>query len=204
MGMIDSVDYGYVKINVAIEKEQLFAEATRAPFVRKVTPEPFNRKLSKMLCDSADSLEYIESNSRQTGGVLRYGKKNNVVTFQPLKKRENTIQTKLDFIKETFSLTNEQVALALKSTRKSLHNWSSSNSKPTKTKTKRILDLFDIAQQWNNAGYADLLKENDSFIIETDLMPLLNKDLLSLDEIMFTGSSAFLSNSPRTIEDPFA
>ncbi|MDA8646821.1 hypothetical protein N9L54_05270 [Porticoccaceae bacterium] len=112
---------------------------------------------------------------------------------------------KLNLIKSTFSLTNEDLAKVLRSGRKTVHNWMSGDDQPSRRKAKRILELDNIANLWAQSGFStgssiNLVTGRSGY----SLMELLSQPNLERDKVIFHGSSMYFDSDLTELKDPFA
>ncbi len=106
-----------------------------------------------------------------------------------------TLPSNLESIKNTFSLSNDELAKIIGVSRKTLHNWKTGNIRSSE-KRKRIFDLFLLATNWSNAGFSknkhDLEKK---MLNDKSIMDLLVEEDLNAEQILFAGSRIDLLNS---------
>ena len=112
---------------------------------------------------------------------------------------------KLNLIKFTFSLTNEDLAKVLRSGRKTVHNWMSGDDQPNKSKATRILELDNIANLWAQSGFStgssiNLVTGRSGY----SLMELLSQPNLDRDKVIFHGTSMYFDSDLTELKDPFA
>lgn len=212
---VAQIDNGYAAFDAQIVNRSILAERVSRTFVSEsggITslPEAFQAVQLISLSGDLDYVwEYISTNS--TGGVLVKGIAETKFHTQaaastPYGAKIIDFCSKLSFVKDTFALTNEQLADVLGSGRKSVHNWMNNSNRPNKTKAKRILTLDNLANLWIDRGYS---VDRDILLAQTQsgssLLEILTKEDLDKDLVLFHGASLFLEQeSYLELEDPFA
>ena len=209
--VVDQVDNGYVaqdaettrNIQNDIDSIGFATEFAKQSNLRETFRAVQTATLSG---DSSYSWDFIATNA--SGGILVKGRKiKNFVVQKNTKTlgHEVNFGSKLNFIKNTFELTNEQLAGVMGSGRKTVHNWMSSANRPNKTKAKRILELDNIANMWINRGF---VANRDTLLLQTQsgstLIELLTDANLDKSLVMFHGSSMYFDINDDELEDPFA
>jgi DNA-binding transcriptional regulator YiaG len=209
--VIDQIDNGYAAQDAEIARNIQNDIVTRG-FTTEYAKQSnlrdtFEAVQTSTLSGNSDySWEFIAINS--SGGVLVKGR--NTSKFEA--QRSTNISTnivnfglKLSLIKDTFDLTNEQLADVMGSGRKTVHNWMSSSNRPNKTKAKRILALDNIANMWISRGFS---ANRDTLLLQTQsgssLIELLADENLDKNLVMFHGSSMYFDINDDVLEDPFA
>jgi len=205
--VITQADCGYTTLNQNIESGVAYLSSitdrinsTSLIDAFKII-KPYSRETNK----PHDNWESLTTNS--SGGVLVKGKVKNKIVAQVVATKRPTVsyKSKLRFIKNTFSLTNEELAKILQAGRKSVHNWINEDSKPNKMNAMRLLELDNLAQEWSNSGFQANKNMLNIKIGKHSLIELLSKNSLNNNEVLFLGSSLFLSsNETQILEDPFA
>ena len=112
---------------------------------------------------------------------------------------------KLNLIKSTFSLTNEDLAKVLMSERQIVHNWMSGDDQPSRRKATRILELDNIANLWAQGGFStgssiNLVTGRSGY----SSMELLSQPNLDRDKVIFHGTSMYFDSDLTELKDPFA
>lgn len=99
---------------------------------------------------------------------------------------KSVVEEQIDFIKNTFSLTDEKLAKILGVERKTIHNWGKSNNIPREKARARFFELYVLAKDWLSLAYP-----TDKMLIATPLSNDLNllDALASLDKekVLFIG-----------------
>ncbi|WP_180031392.1 MULTISPECIES: hypothetical protein [Acinetobacter] len=101
----------------------------------------------------------------------------------------SSLSEKLDYIKSTFLLSEEQLADIVGVGRKTLFNWKNKASEPNKDKTQRVFELYMIAKNWKNAQYPIT-----SFDLHTPILSgktiqdMLHEFPLDSEKILFGGN----------------
>ena len=92
----------------------------------------------------------------------------------------------IDFIKNTFSLTDEKLANILGVERKTVHNWGKNNNIPREKARAKFFDLYVLAKDWLSLAYP-----TDKMLIASPLPSDLNllDALASFDKekVLFIG-----------------
>jgi DNA-binding transcriptional regulator YiaG len=211
--VVANVDSGYAAVDAdIINKHILNDKASRVSITayerQHTLRETFQVMQPTSLSGDSDFIwDFIATNA--SGGILVKGKsvsKFDVQSQVPSKANQISYASKLEFIKDTFDLTNEQLAKVVGSTRKTVHNWSTGLNKPNRNKAKRVLELNGIAKLWINRGFT---ADRDSLLVQGQtgetLMELLSNDNLDTELVMFHGSSMHIDNlNDIELEDPFA
>jgi DNA-binding transcriptional regulator YiaG len=208
---VDQVDNGYAAYDAAIARNIQSDIAIRGCTAEITKPSKLRYTFqavqkSTLAGDSNYSWEFIDKNS--SGGFLVKGR--NISKF--IAQKSTNISTnivnfglKLSLIKDTFDLTNEQLADVMGSGRKTVHNWMNSSNRPNKTKAKRILELDNITNMWMSRGFT---ANRDTILLQaqsgSSLIELLADENLDKDLVMFHGSSMYFDLSYDVLEDPFA
>ena len=107
-------------------------------------------------------------------------------TYENNQNNKSVVEEQIDFIKNTFSLTDEKLAKILGVERKTIHNWSKSNNIPREKARARFFELYVLAKDWLSLAYP-----TDKMLIATPLSNDLNllDALASLDKekVLFIG-----------------
>ncbi len=118
---------------------------------------------------------------------------------------EVDFSSRLNQVKSTFDLTNEQLVEVVGSARKTVHNWMAGLNRPNRSKAKRILELNNIASKWTSRGFSSdrgilLLKGQSG----SSLLELLSEKELNQDMVMFHGASLHIASLVEdALENPF-
>lgn len=122
-------------------------------------------------------------------------------------KQEVTVSSIIKNMQKTFDFTQEDLASVCFSARKSVINWLN-GEKPNKTKSKRLMSLFLIRDEWISAGLVTERSMLDLTILDgQSIMDLLSMKELDKDKVLFAGSRLSLNSSQSSdseLEDPFA
>ncbi|MCU8069891.1 hypothetical protein [Shewanella sp. SM32] len=211
---VAQIDNGYAAFDAQVINRSILTERVSRTFISEsggITslPEVFQTVQSISLSGDLDYVwEYVSTNS--TGGVLVKGiaetKFHTQAASTPCGATIIDFGSKLNFVKDTFALTNEQLSDVLRSGRKSVHNWMNNLNRPNKTKAKRILTLDNLANLWGDRGYSVdrdiLLAQSQS---GNSLLEILAQEDLDKDLVLFHGASLYLEQgSYLELEDPFA
>lgn len=211
--VVAPIDNGYAAFDADIINKQIRNDSSsRASITAFANPknlgETFKAIQPNTLSGDIDyGWEFIATNA--SGGVLVKGRnisKFDVQTVQQSKPNEVDFSSKLNLVKETFGLTNEQLADVIGSTRKTVHNWMTGINRPNRSKAKRVLELDNIASMWVSRGFTS---DRDTLFLQSQsgssLLDLLSKRDLDKDLVMFHGASLHLENlGEEELEDPFA
>lgn len=211
--VVAPADNGYAVFDADIINKQILSDSSSRASVTafshpKNLRETFKAVQPNTLSGDVDyAWEFIATNA--SGGVLVKGinfSKFDVQKIQPAKTNEVDFGSKLNFIKDTFDLTNEQLADVIGSTRKTVHNWMAGINRPNRNKAKRVLELDNIANIWVNRGFTS---DRDTLFLQSQsgssLLDLLSMKDLDKGLVMFHGSSLHLENlGEEELEDPFA
>lgn len=65
----------------------------------------------------------------------------------------NIVEKQINFIKNTFSLTDEKLAGILGVERKTVHNWVKNNNISREGSRQKFFDLYVLAKDWLSLGY---------------------------------------------------
>ena len=217
--VVTAADNNFVDFDYIISKEILAKDLLRPCISDIAEPKSLSEAFETIHISGSNSgSNWVYVNNQSSGGFLTRGlpQKRFEGDFNTAQKANDAVpkagvdfSAMLSVVKETFSLTDEQLASVLQSARKTVHNWTTGSSRPNKTKAQRVLELHDVAKMWNSRGYSvdrDLLswKEDRNNL---SLLDLLSQPELDKSLVMFHGSSMFISNSiddMDELEDPFA
>ncbi|AGV18062.1 TPA: helix-turn-helix domain-containing protein [Vibrio diabolicus] len=122
-----------------------------------------------------------------------------VLTVSP---QQNLLVKRLNELKSSLGLADEELASILKTTRKTLHNWQQGNTKPNKTKLLRLVDQHNLLSKWLSNGYPDIA----TLDIEekNQILHKLQQDEVDTDDVLYFGSGLMLTSDFDVIDDPFA
>ncbi|CAH7182151.1 conserved hypothetical protein [Vibrio chagasii] len=217
--VVAAADNNFVDFDYIISKEILAKDLLRPRISDIAEPKSLSEAFDIIHISGGNTgNNWVYVNNQSSGGFLTRGlpQKSFEGNFNAAQKVSDTSpKAGIDFsamvstVKSTFSLTDEQLASVLQSTRKTVHNWATGSSRPNKTKAQRVLELHDIAKMWNSRGYSvdkDLLSWADGGD-DLSLLDLLSQQELDKKLVMFQGSSMFMSDLAEDIddlEDPFA
>lgn len=99
---------------------------------------------------------------------------------------KSVVEEQIDFIKDTFSLTDEKLANILGVERKTVHNWGKNNNIPREKARTKFFDLYVLAKDWLSLAYP-----TDKMLIASPLPSDLNllDALASFDKekVLFIG-----------------
>ncbi|MCG6267996.1 hypothetical protein [Vibrio furnissii] len=212
--VVAQVDAGYADVDTSVINQHILNSLTSRSSVTTFEHssssirETFKTiQPSTLSGDSDFAWDFIATNA--SGGVLVKGRsisKFDVQGFSLPKSKEIDFASKLDSIKHIFALTNEQLADVIGSSRKTVHNWSTSTNRPNRSKAKRILELDSLAKLWISRGFTS---DRDVLFVKgqsgSSLLELLSSENLDKDLIMFHGASMYLDSiGDDELEDPFA
>jgi hypothetical protein len=100
-----------------------------------------------------------------------------------------SISEKLDLIKSTFFLSEEELATIIGVGRKTLFNWKHQASEPNKDKGQRVFDLFLIAKNWQNSQYpTSSFDMNTPILSGQSILDMLLESPLDSEKIVFAGN----------------
>lgn len=103
--------------------------------------------------------------------------------------QKTMFEQKLDFIKSTFSLTEEELAESIGVKRKTLFNWKQHKSEPNKNKTQKIFELYLLAKNWKNAQLPlNLSQLNSPILAGNSIKDMLQEVELDSEKILFAGN----------------
>ena len=106
-----------------------------------------------------------------------------------LNKQTTILEQNLDFIKLTFSLTEEELAKSIGVTRKTLLNWKKYESEPNKEKTQKMFELYILAKNWKGAQFpTDNIKLNSPVLDGKTIKDLLQDSDTDSEKILFAGN----------------
>jgi transcriptional regulator with XRE-family HTH domain len=116
--------------------------------------------------------------------------------------QQNLLVKRLNELKSSLGLADEELASILKTTRKTLHNWQQGNTKPNKTKLLRLVDQHNLLSKWLSNGYPDIA----TLDIEekNQILHKLQQDEVDTDDVLYFGSGLMLTSDFDVIDDPFA
>ncbi|MDF2417282.1 hypothetical protein GWP85_07085 [Acinetobacter beijerinckii] len=123
-------------------------------------------------------------NAEWWSNQIRSGQNIHIINNQ-----KKPIEQKLDIIKSTFAMTEEEIALRLGVGRKTLFNWKKQESVPNKDKVQSLFELYVLAKNWIDAGFT-----TDIFDLETPVLAgksikdMLNEPKLDSEKILFAGN----------------
>lgn len=101
----------------------------------------------------------------------------------------NKVAQQLNFIKDTFNITDEELSTACRvSSRKTLSNWKESGNIPRNNNRKRVFELFLLAQDWNEQNFPN----NKDAITRPalngqSLLDILQEESLDKQKALFAG-----------------
>ncbi|MHA3112915.1 hypothetical protein [Acinetobacter sp. ANC 4193] len=135
-----------------------------------------------------------ESNYHSTGSIspnfawlaeqARSGQSYTIVNQQ-----KTVFEQRLDFIKSTFSLTEEELAESVGVKRKTLFNWKQQKSEPSKDKTQKIFELYLLAKNWKNAQLPSNPSQlNNPVLAGKSVKDMLQEVKLDSEKILFAGN----------------
>lgn len=114
----------------------------------------------------------------------RSGQKYNIINQQV-----SSVGEKLDYIKSTFLLSEEQLANIVGVGRKTLFNWKNEASEPNKDKTQRIFELYMVAKNWKNAQYPITSFAFHSPVLSgQSIQDMLHEFPLNSEKVLFSGN----------------
>lgn len=128
--------------------------------------------------------------------------KNNVEYFNVKTPQQEFLIKRLGELKNSFGLSDEELANILKVSRKTLHNWTQGNTNPNKAKLLRLVEQHNILMTWLNNGYPEISTLN--FECKAQLLSKLEQDDVDVDDFLYFGSGLMLTNSFDVIDNPFA
>ncbi len=209
--MVVAIDSNYTSTSLGDIYSSCILGAFSDNYIGEIVPEKSISIAFETLQQGAvdNVLNWGFASVNSTGGMLIKQKGSRVPTVI---EQNSYVGSKIDFVdklkslKATFAMTNEELAAALLSERKTVQNWLAGSCKPSKKKAKRLLELDGIAQMWNNSGYpADSAINDMKLSSGRSLLELLSADTLDYEAIMFHGSEIYLTRmETNVLEDPFA
>ncbi|ELI1831818.1 hypothetical protein ACOW3S_004418 [Vibrio fluvialis] len=154
---------------------------------------------------------WVYASSSNSGGTIYFDssrdRSNPVITFldNADKKISKSTQLIMD-IKTAFELSDSELASIFDASRKSVHNWTNTDQKPSKSKLARIVQVYDVLNSWKENGYPI---DSESIRTPADnspsLLEMLSQDNINKDKILFLGSKLMLDKGfENELEDPFA
>lgn len=101
----------------------------------------------------------------------------------------NKVTQQLDFIKDTFSLTDEELSKACNvSSRKTLSNWKENGTIPRNNNRNRVFKLYLLAQDWNDQNFP---RNKDAVtrrvLKEQSVLDILQEEELDSQKALFAG-----------------
>lgn len=102
---------------------------------------------------------------------------------------KNKVIQQLDFIKDVFSLTDEELTRACNiSSRKTLFNWKESGNISRDNNRQRVFDLFLLAQDWSEHNYPNNKDAITRGVLNgQSVLDILQEDYLDKQKALFAG-----------------
>lgn len=96
----------------------------------------------------------------------------------------------IESIKDTFKLSNDELAKAFKVSRKTLYNWKNQGSESHSVKTrKRIFDLYVLSKDWIDLDIPNQKSDLEKPILENkSIKDLFFEDSIDSKKILFAGN----------------
>ena len=109
--------------------------------------------------------------------------------YQVINEQKNPLEQKLDTIKSTFAMTEEEIAESIGIRRKTLFNWKKQNSVPNKEKVQSLFDLYVLAKNWMDAGFSkDVFDLEAPVLAGQSIKEMLREPKLDSEKILFAGN----------------
>lgn len=212
--VVAQVDSGYAVVDHHVINKQILSDSASRASVTAFASQKDLRETFKIVQVQPTTLsgdvdyawEFIATNA--SGGVLVKGRnicKFDVQKVATPKPTEVDFSSRLNQVKSTFDLTNEQLAEVVGSARKTVHNWMTGLNRPNRSKAKRILELNNIASKWTSRGFSS---DRDTLFLKgqsgSSLLELLSEKELDQDMVIFHGASLHIAHlGEDDLEDPF-
>jgi len=137
-------------------------------------------------------------NQEKYSNILDGIYKESAVVVSP---QQKLLIKRINELKRSLGLADEEVASILKTTRKTLHNWQQGNTKPNKTKLLRLIAQHNLLNTWLSNGYPHIatLDVEDKH----QVLQMLQQDEVDIDRLLFFGSGLMMNNGFDVIEGPF-
>ncbi|ARG36194.1 MULTISPECIES: hypothetical protein [Acinetobacter calcoaceticus/baumannii complex] len=122
--------------------------------------------------------------SKWLGEETASGQKINIIN-----NRENILEKNVEFIKNIFSLNNDELAAALGVTRKTLLSWRKEDSSPKKAQSLKLFNLYVLAKNWKDNNYSTHKSDLDLPVLNgKSIKSMIAEDSLDVDKILFAGN----------------
>lgn len=137
-----------------------------------------------------------DTNYQTTGSIkpnaewfLQQSRSGQKYNFININQQISSISERLDYIKSSFLLSEEQLANIVGVGRKTLFNWKNKASEPNKDKTQRVFELYMIAKNWKNAQYPiSSFDFNTPILSGQSIQDMLHEFPLDSEKILFGGN----------------
>ncbi|EGR0593374.1 helix-turn-helix domain-containing protein [Vibrio cholerae] len=116
--------------------------------------------------------------------------------------QQSLLVKRLNELKSSLGLADEELARILKTTRKTLHNWQQGNTKPNKTKLLRLVAQHKLLSEWISNGYPDIATLD--IADKSKVLNKLQQDDVDISDVLYFGSGLMLTSDFDAIDDPFA
>lgn len=117
-------------------------------------------------------------------------------------KYENILEKNVEFIKNIFSLNNDELAAALGVTRKTLLSWRKEDSAPKKAQSLKLFNLYVLAMNWKDNKYTTHKSDLDLPVLNgQSIKSMIAENNLDMDKILFAGNR--LSHNALAEDDLF-
>lgn len=107
-----------------------------------------------------------------------------------------SVAKQLELIKSSFLLKDEELADAVKASRRTVHTWKVKEDIPRDLSSKRVFELFILSRNWKNEGFEfDRTQLRRKIMKDNSIFDMLIADDLNAEKILFAGNA--LSSLPE-------
>ncbi len=129
------------------------------------------------------------SNSSGSTVLIHNTSKTNIELTTDKEQYENGISYRLDFIKQVFSLSDEEMALALDKVRKTIHNWRQHGAVKAEGDRLKLFNLYILAKNWENHGYTQSKVHLETPVLSgQSIKQLILANDFDENKVLFAGS----------------
>ena len=180
--------------NLAVSGQHAVQSATHSIYARPNTSEIFD-----LINYRSGQDKYWTYTKTEQHNVLTEVHRADVTKVSP---QQELLIKRLSELKNNIGLSDQELALILKTGRKTIYNWQQGITKPNKTKLLRLVEQHNLLNTWLSNGYPDI----STLDIEdkNQILSKLQQDDVDTDDLLYFGSGLMLTNDFDVIEDPFA
>ncbi|WP_278183644.1 helix-turn-helix domain-containing protein [Vibrio misgurnus] len=189
------VDYDAIEINkLAVSGQHAVQSAAHSTYQRPSATEIFD-----LINYRSGQHKYWTHTKTDFHDVLVEVSSTDTLIKSP---QQNLLVKRLNELKSSLGLADEELASILKTTRKTLHNWQQGSTKPNKTKLLRLVAQHKLLSEWISNGYPDIatLDIED----KSQVLNKLQQDDVDISDVLYFGSGLMLTSDFDAIDDPFA